>query len=89
MAKPTYSELLLKEDLRLQEANRRRLAIELNICPDCGSPIIRQNIEIFDKPKVYFFGLIKKTSKYWDYRIVCSKDKKHYENKMTFYSELP
>lgn len=70
-----------KEAIACAEHERRELSIQLNICPECGSPIISQNKEIFDKPETFFFGLIKITHKVWNKRKICSVNKKHYEYK--------
>ena len=84
--KKTLEELELLEYLSKVEKKRSELSIKLKICPICGSPIIHQNYEIFDKPKVYFFGLIIKKGYYWDYRETCSQNKEHFEIKRNYHS---
>ena len=82
--KPTIEELKLLIDIRDKEKKRKELAISLNICPECGAEIIQENVEIYDKPHIYLFGLIKYKSKWWDYRMICSNDKDHYEYKWKY-----
>lgn len=64
-----------------REKERRKLSISLNICPECGAPIKSEPYEVFDTPKIYLFGLIKIKGEEWDYRMVCSENKHHYEDK--------
>lgn len=68
------------------EAKRIKLSIKLNLCPVCGADIIDEDLEIYDTPKKYFFGLIQSKSKIWDTRQVCSANKEHYEDKCNFMS---
>lgn len=93
--KPTIEELEKLRDEKLaimikenniaeEEKKRYELAVLLDICPCCGSPIVSETREILDKPKKYVFGLIVKKHEDWDYRKICSKDKSHYENKGYF-----
>lgn len=88
MAKPTIKELEDSILLEYQEERRRMLAIKLGICPECGSKLIQETTEIFDKPiiKEGFLGLWNtiKYYKIWDYRRVCSKNKNHHEYKCNY-----
>jgi len=81
--KPKLEELKQLQLEKENEVERRKLAIELNICPECGEPIIQENKEILDNPKWYI------KTKTWDVRLVCSKDKTHYEEKRDFVSFYP
>lgn len=80
--KPTLEELEKKEQELKNEKRREYLAISLNICPICGSPIIREDYEKYDKPKGWW--IFKINGYEWDYRKICSKDKSHYENKYSY-----
>lgn len=68
-------------DIECTERKRVQLAISLNICPVCGCPIVREDIEILNPPVKYFFGLRTKKQISWDYRAICSNDKTHHETK--------
>jgi hypothetical protein len=84
---PTLESLQTLKKAKDDELERRNLAISLKICPICGAPLIEENLEVFDKPKSYFFGIVKIFKKLWDYRTICSKDKVHYENKGDYYGD--
>ena len=75
--KPTLAVIEALDNGAEDEKRRRKLCIKHNICPECGSPIIRQDYELYDKPKRFLFWTIKGIG--WDERRVCSKDKSHYE----------
>lgn len=69
-----------EEQVKREEWNRRYLSIKLDICPECGCPIVREDVEILDKP-VTIFGFPIKRKKIWSKRRICSKDKSHFEEK--------
>lgn len=73
-------DLIKIKNERNYESERKKLSVELNICPECDSPLIMERIEILDKP-IRWFLFFKVKRLYWDYRKVCSKDKLHYEEK--------
>jgi len=79
--KPTLKELEIIKAQRDEEEKRKYLAINLDICPCCGSPLIEERIEKLDTPTKHFFGLITKYERVWGYRRICSADKKHFEEK--------
>lgn len=83
MNKPTLESLEQKEKERKNERKRYFLAISLDICPICGSPIIREDYEKYDKPKGWW--IFKSNGYKWDCRKICSKDKSHYEDKEKYY----
>jgi hypothetical protein len=86
--KPSFE---LLEDLHKQlnerskiyekEQSRKKMALNLNICSECGSDLIQERVEKFEKPNTYLFGLISIQTKMWKYRKVCSNNVKHYEDK--------
>lgn len=91
---PTMESLLSIKKEREEEAQRienektrKKLAISLDICPECGSPIIREDKEPLDTPKRVCFGLFVETHIPWGVRKICSKDKSHYEYKYNFSSD--
>ena len=81
MTQLTLEELEVLNEERKLESRRRYLSISLNICPTCGANIIEERYEVYDKPFKMFFGLIQIKGKKWDVRMLCSKDKTHYEIK--------
>ena len=86
--KPTIEQLKVIESKKEAERKRIKLAISLDICPCCGSEIIMENVEKYDKPKSYLFGLIKIYEYTWDYRAVCSNKKEHFEDKYNYHSDF-
>lgn len=68
-----------KAEKRAIERERIDLAVSLNICPECGSPLIEERYEKYEKPFLFIFK-----GKKWDSRVICSTDKKHYEEKQNF-----
>lgn len=60
-----------------QERERVKLAMNLNMCPQCGDPLKEELIEKLSKPEKKFFGLITKTERKWKFRKVCSTSSDH------------
>lgn len=75
--------LLDKANKIIEKNNKEKLlyntCIKANICPKCGENLIREDYELYDKPKKFLFIKIKGHD--WDYRVFCSKNKSHYEDK--------
>lgn len=93
MGKPTMEYLQeqgkirkAKEEQDILEKKRIELSIYLDICPVCGSSIIEEKQEVYDKPKKFLLGLITIRYYNWDYRKICSIDKSHYEGKWNWAS---
>ena len=88
--KPTLKSLKLfheqKESAAQEEQERRHLCLKYGICPECGATLIEEKKEKLDKPEKYLFGLIVLRYRKWDNRIICSADKRHYEDKFDEYS---
>lgn len=85
--KPLLKDLRVLKQQRADEAARIALAIELDICPVCGSDIIEEKVEVHKPPSKVFFGLITINHQtLWDSRKVCKENKDHYELKSNNYT---
>lgn len=89
--KPTYQYLdELDRRRRIEQDNIRNEEIRVRrcyshrICPSCGAQLVNERVEILEAPRRYLFGLIKITKKVWDYRVICSRNKNHFEDKGFF-----
>lgn len=89
---PTFMYLLELKEKRNQknayakiEKERIDLALSFDICPTCGCPLIREDIEVLNPPISRFtlfpFSLIQRKKLHWDFRRICSNNKEHYEYK--------
>ena len=77
---PTLEALKEIQEAREKDKKRIELALSLKICPCCGSYIISQPYEPYERPRTVF-GIVTSKGKVWDRREVCRKDKSHYESK--------
>lgn len=73
--KPTLEELQVIDNDRTHEQRRVRLAVNNNICPNCGSKLERVSPyrDVYDKP-IKFLGITLSSYDLYESATVCSKD---------------
>lgn len=77
--KPTFTALELLSSAKKKEEERCRMAIQLNICPECGADIVDERLEKKPSTKLFYFTI--NNDKKWDVRKICKNNSSHYEMK--------